>query len=135
MALHQLGRAQQVLQGVGEALDLEELGALDPPAGADDGVAGADDNCGIRIDGRAPSLSSRVKQSCMLLNLRLLGLAEVEVREQPPQPDRRVADQRLLDLAEPAHELRQQAPRDAVGQQEVDVLLLKDLGDRGAELS
>ncbi len=51
MALHQLGLAQQVLQGVGEALDLKELGPFDPPACADDGVAGADNDCGIGVDG------------------------------------------------------------------------------------
>ena len=36
--------------------------------------------------------------------LRLLGLAQIEVGEQPPQRDREVAHQRLLDLAEPADE-------------------------------
>ena len=66
-----------------------------------------------------------MKQSCMLLKLRLLRLAQVEIGEQAPDADRQVAHQRLLDLAEPAHEPGQQPARDAVGQQEVEVLLLE----------
>ena len=34
--------------------------------------------------GRAPSLSSRMKQSCRLVNSRLARLAQVEIGEQPP---------------------------------------------------
>jgi hypothetical protein len=52
-----------------------------------------------------------------------LGLAEIEPGEQPPQPDGRVADERLLDLAEPADEQRREPARNAVGQQEIEVLL------------
>ena len=61
----------------------------------------------------------------MLVKCVFLRLAQVEIGEQPPHADRQVAHQRLLDLAEPAHESRQQAARNAVGEQEIDVLLLR----------
>ena len=59
----------------------------------------------------------------------LFRLAEIEVREQPPDRDRDIADQRLLDAAEPADELSRQPPRNAVGEQEINVLLLENSKD------
>ena len=59
----------------------------------------------------------------------VLGLAEIEIGEQPPSRDRKVANERLLDLAEPADELRRQPPRNAVGQEEINVFLLEDPKD------
>ena len=78
--------------------------------------------------GRAPSFSWRVKHCMQALESRLLGFAEVEVGEQAPQEDAGRAQPRLLDPAQPAHELRQPAPRNAVGQQEIDVFLLRRCG-------
>jgi hypothetical protein len=48
-------------------------------------------------------------------------------------PDRGIPHQRLLDLAEPAHEPGQQSPRNAVGQQEIDVFLLHDPEELGVD--
>ena len=81
---------------------------------------------------RAPSFSSRVKHSCRLLKRVCSRLAEVEIGEQAPQEDAGRAQPRLLDPAQPTHELRQPAPRNAVGQQEIDVFLLNDAIDQGA---
>ena len=69
----------------------------------------------------------------MLLKRGLLGLAQVEIGERRQAPIEQVADQRLLDLAEPADELRRQPPRNAVGQQEVEVLLLRAGEDFGLQ--
>ena len=74
-----------------------------------------------------------MKQSCRLRNCVVLASLEVEIGEEAPDPDREIAHQRLLDLAEPADELRQQPPRDAVGQQEIEVLLLENRRDPGSD--
>jgi hypothetical protein len=39
----------------------------------------------------------------------------------------------LLDLAEPTHEARQQSARNAIGQEEVDVLLKEQVGERRSD--
>src|SRR5713101_1029677 len=69
--------------------------------------------------GRRPGRSSRVKQSCRLLKL-VLRASE----RSRPACDRQVADQGVFNLAEPPHEPGQGRPRDAVGQQEVQIFLL-----------
>jgi hypothetical protein len=61
--------------------------------------------------------------------LGLFRLRQVEVGKQPPAGDRGIAHKGVLDLAEPAHEARQRRPRDAVGQQEIEVFLLGQGGD------
>ena len=60
-------------------------------------------------------------------------IAQVQIGEQAPDTDRQIADQRMLDLAEPAEEAGCQSSWDAVGQQEIDVFLLGDLGNRGTQ--
>ena len=57
-------------------------------------------------------------------------LPQIEIGEEAPEADGDVPHQRLLDLAEPAHETRQQLARNAVGQQEIDVFLRNDLKER-----
>jgi hypothetical protein len=64
--------------------------------------------------------------------VRFLGLAQVEIAEQAPQKDADRAQPRLLDPAQPTHELRQPAPWNAVGQEEIDVFLLDDAIDQGS---
>ena len=64
------------------------------------------------------------------LEVRLLGLAQIEIAEQAPDPDREVAHERLLDPAEPPHEAGGQTPRNAVGEEEVQILLLRELGQQ-----
>ena len=70
-----------------------------------------------------------MKQSCRLRKRAFFASLQVEIGEQAPDADRQIAHQRLLDLAEPAHELRGQPARNAVGEQEVDVLLLQRCAD------
>jgi hypothetical protein len=57
--------------------------------------------------------------------VRFLRFAQVKVGEEPPQPDRGVADPGLLDLAEPPHKPREQPAGDPVGEQEVEIFLLQ----------
>ena len=50
VGIDQLAIMEQVLEPVGKSLDLEDLGACDRAARADDGVARADDNFGPAVD-------------------------------------------------------------------------------------
>jgi hypothetical protein len=61
--------------------------------------------------------------------LGLFRLGQIEVREQPPAGDGKIPHQRVLDLAEPAHEAGDRRPGNPVGQQEVNVFLLREGGD------
>jgi hypothetical protein len=58
-----------------------------------------------------------------------LGFSEVKVRKIFPDRNRTVSHQWLFDFAEPAHELGQQATRQSVGQQEVQVFLIEQVLD------
>ena len=84
---------------------------------------------------RAPGFSSRMKQSCRLSKRACLGVAQVEVGEQPPHRDRQPRQPRAADAAEPAHRMRQRDARHAVGQQEVQVLVLQQPVAQAARLS
>jgi hypothetical protein len=64
--------------------------------------------------------------------MRLLRLAEIEIGEEAPDRYGEVAHQRLLDAAEPAHEPGRQAAGNAVGQQEIEVILLQRVEDGGS---
>jgi hypothetical protein len=52
-----------------------------------------------------------------------LRLAQVQIRKEAPRCDGQIADQRLLDLAEPAYELRGQSARNTVGEQKIQILV------------
>ena len=125
--------AQQILQRVGKSLDLKELGPGDRPAGADDRVAGADQDGWIGVDRPGAVLELPGEALVHAAEIGFLRLRQIQIGKEPPQPDREVAHQRLLDPAEPAHELGQQPPGNAVGQQEIDVLLLKHTQHLGSQ--
>ena len=127
IGLDQRRIGQQVPQRVGEALGLQQLGAADRAAGADDGVARACQHLRIGIDRPRAGLQLAREAGMQAREGLLPGVAEVEIGEQAPHRDRRPRHDRVLDLAEPAHPARREAPRDPVGQQEVDVLLVEDL--------
>ena len=135
MRLDERRIAQQILQRVGKSLGLIELGAVDRAAGADDGVARADQDVGRAVDRARAVLELADEAVVQAAELGLFGFAQIEVGEQPPERDREVADERLLDLAEPADELGRQPPRNAVGEQEIDVFLLEDPQDLSPALS
>src|ERR1700722_1486440 len=61
-------------------------------------------------------------------------IAQIEVGKQAPDTDRQITDQWMFELAEPAEEAGCQTPWDTIGQQEIDVLLLGDFSNRGAQL-
>src|ERR1700743_627976 len=87
---------------------------------------------GIGVDGPRAVLQPPREAGVQALEMCFLGLAEVEIGEQAPQKDTDRAQPRLLDPAQPTHELRQPASWNAVGQEEVDIFLLDDAIDQGA---
>ena len=64
---------------------------------------------------------------------RFTCVAQVDVAEQAPNPDRQLPHQRLLDPTKPAHEPRGEPARQPIGQQEVQVLLRTDPRQRAPE--
>ena len=117
---------QQVIRAYG-TLDLQHLAVLDPPAGADDGVTGTDQNRRVGIDGPGAVFQFAGEAIMHAAEPRLLCVGEVEVGEVAPDLQRQVADDGGFDAAEPADEPRRQAARQAVRQQEVHVFLLHNL--------
>src|SRR5262249_50366616 len=96
---------QQVFQRVGPSLGLDQLRALDPAGGADDRIAGADEDAGIRIDGPRALLQLADEAVVEAREPRLPRLAQVQLPiEEPECADRGGADERVLNLAEPSHE-------------------------------
>ena len=117
------GIPEQLLQPIARALDLKKPVAVDPAAGADDRVARAGQDFGIRIE-RPRAVAQLANEAIVqAAEFRLASVGQVDVAEQPPDDDREVAHQRLLDAAEPAHEPRREAPWQPVGEQEVEPLM------------
>jgi len=122
--LRVLGVAEQVLKRVRSALDLKQLGIGDRAERADDGIAGADHDRRVRIGRTRAGLKLARETVMQAFERRLARLRQVEIGKQPPAGDRQVADQGVLDLAEPPHEPGQRRPRDAIGQEKVKIFLL-----------
>jgi hypothetical protein len=104
---HQLRIAQQIEQRVRESLRLQHGTLPHPPAGADQRIAGADQNMRVRIDGAYAVLEFADEAIVQAFEVRLFCLAQIKIGEQPPQGDARAAHPGVLDPAQPAHELRQ----------------------------
>ncbi len=121
---HQLAVRQQVHEGVGEALGLQALSGDDLAASSDDAVTGTHQRGLIQGHGPRAVLELARKALVQAAEVGGAGVAQVHIAEQPPQGDGRHADQRVLDLAQPAHQQSRKAPGNAVGEQEIDVLLL-----------
>jgi hypothetical protein len=100
---------------------------------ADDGVAGADHDRWVGIGRPQPGAQLAGKAIVQALEAGLARLGEVEIGKQPPACNREIADLRLFDLAEPTHEPGQRRPRDAIGQEEVQVFLLRQGGDQASD--
>ena len=125
--------AQQVFERIGKALGLIKLRAGDFAAGADDGITGADKDIGTGVD-RARTILQFAREAIVhAAELRPLRLPQVEAGKLPPNPDRKVADDRLFDAAEPADELSREAARNAVGQEEIDILLFDQAHQLGTD--
>ena len=118
--------AKQVRQPVRKALGLEHVQPVDRAAGAQDGVAGAAQHLRVAVHHPGARLQFADEAVMHAVELGLAGFAQVQVAEQLPDPQRQIAHQWLADLAEPTHEAGEGDARNAIGQQEVQVLLLQD---------
>ena len=117
--------------GINMAQGVCDIGVPDVVAeGADDAVGGAGDDGWIGI-GRAQAGTEFARKTIVqAFEFGLLGLRQIEIGKQPPAGDRQIPHQRVLDLAEPAHESGDGRPGNPVGQQEVNILLLGEGGDQ-----
>jgi hypothetical protein len=131
--IDQRGIAEQIEQRVRRALDLKQFSIGDPAVRADDAVgrAGHDGWIGIGRAQAGPQFAR--KTIVQAFEFGLFGFRQIEIGKQPPARDRGIADKGVLDLAEPAHEARHRRPRDAVGQQEIQILLLRETGDQAPD--
>src|SRR5215467_8259135 len=113
----------QIVQRVRKALDLMHGGLSDRAAGADDGVTRAYENLRARVDRPFAVLEFADEAVVHASEMRFFRFAEVQIRKKAPQCNGQIANEWLLDLAEPADELRGQSARNTVGQQKVQILL------------
>ncbi len=61
-----------------------------------------------------------------------LGVTQIEVSEQFPTPQRKVANERVLNFAEPSHNDGHEQTRNTVGKEEIEGLLLENtISERG----
>src|SRR5208282_2223032 len=133
MRCDEIAIAEQLFERIAETLGLVELGAGDRAAGADDRVAWTDEDVRPAVDRARAVLELADEAIVHAAELRLLRLPQVEVGKQPPETDRNIANDRLFDAAEPADELRGKPARDAVGEQKIDIFLLQQAQELGAD--
>src|SRR4051794_865689 len=113
---------KQVPQLIGEALYLQDAGALHRSGCPDYRIARTDQDIRVGIDRTHPVSKVPDEAVMQATEAFLTRLAQIQIGEEAPDADGQVADQRLLELAEPGEEAGCQPPGNAVGQQEIDVL-------------
>ena len=114
VSFDQTAIAQQVFQPVRKTFRLKHRCAVDQPMCSDDGVAGAHEHVGCRVNraGFRSKLSDKA-----VVHARKFGLprfVQSKIGEAFPQCKRHVPDEWLFDSAEPAEEPRRQPTRNAV---------------------
>src|ERR1700683_4430870 len=105
MDIDQTAVAQQVRKRIAGAFDLIEIDSGDCSKGADNRVAGADEDLRISIDRAHPRLQVPDEAIVQAVELRGARLAQIEVGKEAPYLDGNVAYEWLLDAAEPTGKL------------------------------
>ena len=118
--------AEQIDQGIGEPLGLQHRAVLDPPTGAHQRIAGTREHGGVSVDRPGSRFELAREAFVQAVETFRLGLAQVQIGEQPPNRDGGCTKPGPLDSAHPADEQGEPAARNPVGEQEVEVLLLQD---------
>ena len=118
--------SEQFRHRVGEPFGLKDALPLHDSALTHNRIAGTGEHAGGRVHGASARLQLPGEAVVDAGEVGFLGIAQVEHGEEFPRPERNVADEGLLDFAEPAHEAGHEQARDAVGEEEVKVLLLED---------
>jgi hypothetical protein len=95
---------QQVFQWIPRAFHLEQIGADDQPGGPDDGVAWTGEDFRVFVDWPHPILELADKAVAQAYEILFLRFAEVEMAEKAPDADGNIANEGVLELAEPAYE-------------------------------
>jgi len=121
--------AQQVFQRVRKALGLKHLRALNLALCANDGVHRAAQHIGALVNAAGAVFEFARKAGVHAFEVLLFGLGQVQRAKKFPDADRRTGHQRLFDLAEAPQHLRQPAPWQPVGQQEVQVFVGQQVVD------
>jgi hypothetical protein len=125
--------AQQIRDRVSRSLDLQEARAIQGTGRADDCVAWAHQDLGAAID-RSRAFPELPDEAIVhAAKPGLLGIAQIEIGKEAPDADRQIAEQRLLDPAEPAYEARGQPARNPVGEQKIDAVLFEGTQQAGSQ--
>ena len=124
-----LRRREQLVEAVRVALGLQHLVARDRAAGPDDGVARAGQDIGAGIE-RACTFDQLAREALVQrAEVALARVRQIQIGEQAPHRHRKAGQGATADAAEAPHQARQRDPRHPVGEQEVQILLLKKAGD------
>jgi hypothetical protein len=78
---------------------------------------------GILVNGANPWAQLANKAVVQAVKALLFGLGQIQIGKLPPYPNGRFGQQRMAQLAEPTHEMRQCHAGNAVGEQKVQVLV------------
>ena len=130
--LNQRRVAEQVKQGVGETFGLKHLNAGNCAAGTDDAITGAAHYVGVGVDRACTVLQLASEAVVQAAEFGFARVRQIKVGKHFPGGNRQVTNQRLFELAEPAHEASQQLARNAVGEQKIEVFLEDYAGDEFA---
>ena len=123
IALGQRLAAQEFDHRIGRALGLQCSQPFEAAAGSHDRITGTCNDCrvGIKHPGTGHQLAG---EAVMKTGKALLaGIRQIKVGKKPPGADRQPCQQRVADLAEPAHETGKGNTGYPVGQQKIQVLL------------
>lgn len=118
---------EQAVQGIGKAFCLINLSVLNAAAGANDGITGGGERVWGGVNRTDAGFEFPDKTSVQGVKVCFTGFAQVQVAEKFPDGYGQFRDPWVANLAPPAHQPGQGDARDAVGEQEIQVLLLQKL--------
>ena len=126
-----LGRTQQFGEFVREALRLQEFEIVEFAELADDGIARAHHQIGIRRHRPRVVLQFADEALVQAPEAGLFRLEQAEIVDKKlPQRNAQPGNQGILDLREAPHQQREPAARQTIGQKEVETLGRTEFGER-----
>ena len=118
--------AQQIREFVRKALGLKYPGTAYRAAGADDGVARAHQNARPLVHRPRTGPEPAGKASVDAVEFAGFGVRQIELGKHPPDRQRQAAQETALDARIPPHQLRRRGPRDAIGQQKIEIVRARE---------
>ncbi len=119
-------RSEQILERVGEALGLKDLGSPNRAVRPNNGVHRACQYPRINVNRSGSVFEFACEAVVHAAKCRLLCLAQIKLREERPNADGKVAYPRGLNLADASHPVGEPESRQAVRQQKVEVFLVNE---------